>query len=185
MTLWVQQDMRRVARCRAMTLIELIMVLALLSMVAALAAPSLAPFFRGRGLQEEGRRMLALTRYARSEAVSQCVPMELWIDSMTGEYGLNAQAGYESENGNKEVRFRLNDGLIFVVGETQLDENLIARIVFQPDGVVDQESPKTFIIQNETGSEVFEIAQMDLGLGYEIRDTQVLPRGDRTESANR
>src|SRR6266436_1598461 len=47
----------------AFTLIELIVVLALLSIVIAIGAPRLAKFFHGQTVAEEGQRLLALTRY--------------------------------------------------------------------------------------------------------------------------
>jgi len=43
---------------RGLTLIELILVMGLLAMVMALAAPRLSRFFEGRTLQEEARRLL-------------------------------------------------------------------------------------------------------------------------------
>ena len=100
------QSARRNARS-GMTLIELIVVMWLLATVLALSTPTLSGFFRGRSLQEEGRRLLALTRYARSEAASRCVPMELWIDGAAGQYGLRPQSGYEDgdESTAKTVEF--------------------------------------------------------------------------------
>ena len=42
------------------TLVELILVMSLLLIVLAVAAPSLAPFFKGRGLDSEARRFVTL-----------------------------------------------------------------------------------------------------------------------------
>jgi type II secretory pathway pseudopilin PulG len=74
-----------------MTLIELILVMALLSVIMAIATPSLSTFFKGRRAQEEARRMLALTRYAHSEAISRSEPMEMWFNMEHKLYGLRPQ----------------------------------------------------------------------------------------------
>ena len=75
-------------RADGFTLIELILVMALLAIAASLAAPQMASFFRGRSLDQEARRMLSLTHYAQSRAVTEGFPMLLWIDPASGQYGL-------------------------------------------------------------------------------------------------
>src|SRR5262245_32345834 len=79
---------------RAFTLIELILVMALLMIVAAVSFPSLRNFFQGRSLDSEARRFLSLTRYAQSRAISEGIPMVLWLDAREGTYGLQAETGY-------------------------------------------------------------------------------------------
>src|SRR5580765_5309710 len=82
------------AEAPAFTLIELILVMAMLMIVLAVAAPSLSNFFRGRTLDSEARRFISLARYGQSRAVAEAAPMDLWIDTRQGAYGLEAQAGY-------------------------------------------------------------------------------------------
>src|SRR6184192_239420 len=65
----------------AFTLIELILVMTILTIAISVTAPALANFFRGRSLDSEARRLLALTRQGQSRAVSEGLPMELWIDA--------------------------------------------------------------------------------------------------------
>ena len=62
---------RRSAELRSagFTLIELILVMAMLLIVLSLTAPSLAVFFRGRALDSEARRFMTLTHYGQSRAV--------------------------------------------------------------------------------------------------------------------
>src|SRR5215467_5625288 len=79
----------------AFTLIELILVMTVLTIAASITAPALANFFRGRSLDSEARRMLSLIRQGQSRAVSEGVPMELWIDAQQGAYGLEAEPSYE------------------------------------------------------------------------------------------
>src|SRR5688572_7854706 len=50
-------------RGAAFTLVELILVMAMLVIIIAVSAPSLSKFFRGRVLDSEARRLLSLTRY--------------------------------------------------------------------------------------------------------------------------
>src|SRR5262245_30883815 len=50
----------------AFTLIELILVMAMLLIVLGVAFPSLKGFFQGRNIDSEARRFLSLTRYGQS-----------------------------------------------------------------------------------------------------------------------
>src|SRR5438477_12999447 len=86
----------------AFTLIELILVMTVLTIAVAIAAPALANFFRGRTLDSEARRLLALTRHGQSRAVSEGLPMELWIDSAQGAFGLEAEPGFEASDPNAQ-----------------------------------------------------------------------------------
>src|SRR6266850_7624427 len=69
------------------TLIELILVMSLLIIAVGLSFPALQDFFRGRGLDSEARRFLSLVRYGQSRAVSEGIPMLLWVDAREGTYG--------------------------------------------------------------------------------------------------
>src|SRR5437868_4904235 len=94
----------------AFTLIELILVMALLVIVIAVTFPSLQSFFRGRTLDSEGRRFLTLTRYARNRAVSEGVPMTIWVDLIQGSYGLEAQKGFLDRD-DKAVEYTVDEKL--------------------------------------------------------------------------
>ena len=86
----------RPPRRGAFTLIELIVVMALLSIVIAIGAPRLARFFHGQTVAEEGQRLLALTRYGQSRAASEGLPMILWMNPANGTYGLRVQDGFSA-----------------------------------------------------------------------------------------
>jgi len=92
-----------------MTLIELILVMGLLAVVLGISAPVLSGFVKGRKLQEEARRFLALTRYGRSEAISRGVCMELRIDMDARKYGIYPQVEYGS-GARPPVEFDLPEG---------------------------------------------------------------------------
>src|SRR3954451_20071745 len=76
------------SRKRGFTLVELILVMALLAIVMAVSAPALSNFFRGRTLDSEARCLMSLTRYGQSRAVSEGIPMLLIIDTRRGAYRL-------------------------------------------------------------------------------------------------
>jgi prepilin-type N-terminal cleavage/methylation domain-containing protein len=173
----------------AFTLIELILVMALLVVVVAVTFPSLQGFFKGRTLEAEGRRFLTLTRYAQSRAVSEGIPMTLWIDPKKGLYGLEARTGY-LESDEKAVEYEVDEKLEIVVEREGLSRaqltpeqqvrrsrqpvtrNSNAEIHFAPDGSIDVESPVSVSIREERNNEsALWISQSANRLGYEVRQT--------------
>src|ERR1041385_5756660 len=107
---------RRLLRSqRAFTLIELILVLALLAVVTALAMPAMSRFFRGRALDSEARQLLSLTHAAQSRAVSDGFPMLLWIDPKERTYGVQQDGTVKQGNAQdvdtKAEEFTLEDRL--------------------------------------------------------------------------
>jgi type II secretion system protein H len=108
-------------RARGFTLVELLLVLALLLTVLGFAAPTLARFFRGRDLDAEALRFLALTRYGQSRAVSEGVPMVLWVDPGQRRYGLEAEYNYEDQD-DRAQEFAAADGLEIEVVEALTPE---------------------------------------------------------------
>src|SRR5258705_4535465 len=94
----------------AFTLIELILVMTILTIAVSITAPALANFFRGRTLDSEARRLLSLTRQGQSRAVSEGVPMELWLDTAHNSYGLEAEPSYEAKD-TKAVDISLDSDL--------------------------------------------------------------------------
>src|ERR1039458_6663663 len=109
---------------RGFTLIELILVMALLTIVISLTAPKLSRFFHGRTLDSEARRLLALTRSGQSRAVSEGVPMDLWVDAELGTFGLEAEPSYETSD-PKAVDFTLDGGLQLAV----VNKTVVAPVV--------------------------------------------------------
>lgn len=148
----------------AFTMIELILVMALLVIVVAVTFPTLKGFFAGRTLESEGRRFLTLTRYGQSRAETEGVPMTLWIDPIQGSYGLEAQRGF-LERDNKSVDYSMDEKLDIEVaqnglGRAQLTSeqqlrrkttgnarNANSEIHFAPDGSVDVMSPQSICIR--------------------------------------
>ncbi len=160
-------------------MVELILVMALLCVILGLAAPSLARSFHDRNLTEEATRLLALTEYARDEAVSQGVPMRVWIDAETGHFGAQALPGYE-DAGARSKEFTLIDGLRFdltagspgIAKQTGLAGRASAVAgndvaEFLPDGTLDPSSQSAVRLVDRSASSI-EVAQTQDGWGYEI-----------------
>lgn len=76
---------------KGFTLLELILVMVILSTVLAMAAPSLRGFFGSRKTHDEAARLLALTQFARSQAISEGIVYRLNIDTNDRVYWLTSQ----------------------------------------------------------------------------------------------
>jgi prepilin-type N-terminal cleavage/methylation domain-containing protein len=151
----------------AFTLIELVLVLALLATIMAVSAPSLSRSFHGRNLEGQAAQVLAAFEYARSEAISQGIPMTVWINANTEAFGVQAATGYDGiASRNKtwtlhpEVRFDStpinNDGNGHSLAAT-----------FQPEGTLDAASVDEIRLANQSGERI-SVEQTDDGNGYEI-----------------
>ena len=174
----------------AFTLIELILVMTVLTIAISIAAPALANFFCGRTLDSEARRLLALTRHGQSRAVSEGLPMELWFDSPTGAYGLEAEPSYEP-NDAKAVSFTLDNEMQLevvsvnpassgnttgIATSTGLGSRPASRsnhpnlpaIRFLPDGTLSETSPQTLRLTGRDGSSIWLVLSRN-HLSYEIR----------------
>jgi len=158
-------------RCqRGFTLIELILVLTLLAVAASLIAPRLSNFLKGRALDSEARRLLSLTRAAQSRAVSEGMPMLLWINAAKESYGLER----EDANGKsdaKALEFSVDGRVqIEVVNSSSAGTMLrqVPSIRFLPDGSIDENSPQALRLNDSTGATLWLI-QTRNRMGYEIR----------------
>ena len=179
----------------AFTLIELILVLALLAIIVSVSLPTLKGFFRGRDLDSEARRFLSLTHYAASRAIGEGVPMELYVDTLQKRYGLRAQAGF-LERDDKAVEYPLTEDLSLEVSpppttkqsgadnqtedpdetpaELAAENGPVKVLRFQPDGLISDKSPATVVLRQRSrdGSANGDAVAITLSatrLNYEIR----------------
>ncbi len=166
------------------TLIELILVMALLAIVLGVAAPSLSRFFQGRTLDSEAKRFLALTRYGQSRAVSEGVPMLLWIDAKQSQYGLQADSSYLEED-TRKLEYTLAKEVQVEVEEPPVSFGLqrvwkgspgftatLPKIQFLPDGFLGERSPDSIVFRQGQDAEIW-IEQTHNGLSYEVQTNQV------------
>lgn len=159
---------------RGFTLIELILVLALLVVITSIAAPAMAKFIRGRALDSEARRMLALMHAGQSRAVSEGMPMMFWIDAKQGGYGLEAETSGQNGDAKAEelsVDSTLQVAVLNVGTGTQTTFKNLPAIRFLPDGTVDENSPQMLKLQDSAGFARWLVLGKTR-MGYEIRDSE-------------
>ena len=170
-------------RRAAFTLIELILVMTIMVMIISLVFPHLKGFFRGRNLDNEALRFLALTRYGQSRAVNEGVPVELWVNPTDGSYGLEALSGY-TETQTKPEQFRLDSSLQIVLSppssvlahsnywsQAKSQFGAVTKIRFQPDGFISDASPQNVYLRQGTDSQIW-IAEAPTHMEYVIKRTQ-------------
>ncbi len=178
----------------AFTLIELILVMALLTMAASITAPTLAKFFRGRTLDLEARRLLAMTRNGQNRAIAEGIPIDLWVDPQQGLIGLDAEPSFEKED-PRAVQFDVDTGVqIEVVKRTapttqpgltsnpfqpvstasvpkvNLTHPALPTIRFLPDGTLSDTSPEKIRLTGRDGISLWVALAQDK-MHYEIRST--------------
>ena len=165
------------------TLIELILVMALFVIIIGIVSPELASFFRGRNLDSEAERFLSLTRFGRSRAISEGVPVELWIDPKKNKYGLQALSGY--------TETRTNASFYDVSASVQISTSVpvatlthsnywtqtktlirgLPTIRFQPDGDISDTSPKEIYFKQGNDATIV-IAEDPSRLRYALQAAQ-------------
>ncbi len=166
----------------AFTLIELVIVMTLLVIVVAIAAPSLAGFFRGRALNSEARRLLSLTRQGQSRAASGGVPVVLWVDPDQRTYGLEEDSSYTDKD-TRAVEYTLDSNVRVEVGAAITANLLLGNVAaaagkrsalpqmrFQPDGGIDESSLEKVRLLDREGASLW-LALARSRLNYEIRNS--------------
>jgi type II secretion system protein H len=167
------------------TLIELILVMSLLMIVLSVSAPSLSRFFRGRSLDAEARRFLALTHYGQSRAVAEGAPMILWLDVQQGRYGMQTESSY-AEDDRYSVKFNLDQEIRMevpilsklTVGRPKQPlpgvASTIPYIRFTPDGYIDEGSPnQVWFRERQHEDSIVAVGQAETFLHYEIQTNLV------------
>jgi prepilin-type N-terminal cleavage/methylation domain-containing protein len=174
------------------TLIELILVMAILTMVASMSAPVLSHFFRGRALNSEARRVLALTHIAASRAASEGVPVDIWFDSNARVYGMETEPSYDAED-PKADHWTMDPGLkMDVTAGTPSPKSSswnpnqplstasvprdmhrhagLPAITFMPDGSIGPRSPQKVQLMDREDVSLWVCLSPDRSY-YEIRNT--------------
>lgn len=173
----------------AFTLMELILVMTVLAIAVSLTAPALASFFRGRTLDSEARRLLSMTRQGQSRAVSEGVPVELWVDAVHQSYGLEAEPTFEpSDSKAASVQMDADMQVLAIALTTSASAATqsvttsptsvtpapksnhpnLPRIRFMPDGSIAETSPQMIQLTGRDGSSRWIVLARNR-LTYEIR----------------
>jgi hypothetical protein len=169
--------------------------MALLTMTASITAPTLAKFFRGRTLDLEARRLLAMTRNGQNRAISEGIPIDLWVDPTLGAVGLDAEPSFEKED-PRAVQFDVDSGIRIdvvkrmvtttaagvktnplqpisraSVARVNLTHPALATIRFLPDGTISETSPEKLRLTGRDGASLWVALSKDK-ISYEIRSTE-------------
>jgi prepilin-type N-terminal cleavage/methylation domain-containing protein len=169
---------------RGFTLIEMILVMALLVIAVSFVTPHLQGFFRGRTLQSEGRQLISLMHNGQSRAVSGGVPVRLWFDTQNNKYGLEEEPGFNDKDPdamdftpNENLRIEIpNDDpsmtqpAVASTAEDTGEHAGLPKITFQPDGSIADTSPRTIRIVDSAGP-VLSLTQTRDRNEYEIATT--------------
>lgn len=174
---------------RGFTLVELILVMALLVIGVSFISPHLGGFVRGRIVQSEARQMISISRAAQSRAVSGGVPVILWFDKdkTPNQYGIQEEPGYhdnDKDNGKdpKAETLELNENLKIEILD---DDSSISQpttestdphmnlphITFMPDGTIADGSPRTINIVDSNNGLKATLKQTRDRSQYEIAAT--------------
>ena len=156
------------------TLIELILILALLVIITSLAAPAMSNFVRGQALDSEARRLYALLHGAQSRAVSEGMPMVVWGDEKSDSYGMEEET--PGKNGDPKAETLAVDSTVQIAvvssgSSAPTTFNNLPAIRFLPDGTVDENSPPTLELTDSAGFSRWLI-ETSSHTGYEISDTK-------------
>ena len=167
---------------RGFTLIEMILVMALLVIAVSFVAPQLSGFFRGRTLKSEARQIISLMHEGQSRAVSGGVPMVLWFDAKEQKYGLEEEPGYADKDPDA-VEFKLDDNLQLEIPQDDPSATSqmtttgadtaragLPQINFLPDGSIADTSPQTVRIVSRSGA-TLSLTQTRDRSQYEITTT--------------
>lgn len=158
------------SRKRGFTLIELILVMAMLAAVMAMTAPSLSKFFRGRSIDSETRRLLAATRYGQSRAVSEGMPVILWIDPQNRRYGVRLDSGFQDQDPRAVEYEWANELTIEVVADNarrSIREGMDV-IEFLPDAALSENSPESLRIEDKKDNTEMWLVRSLNRLNYEV-----------------
>jgi prepilin-type N-terminal cleavage/methylation domain-containing protein len=159
---------------RGFTLLELILVMVILSTVLAMAGPSLRGFFASRKTHDTAAQILALTQFARSQAISEGIVYRLNFDTRERTYWLTSQqAGiYEELKTEFGQVFELPKDIVMELEELDEDE-AITFLKFTPQGTVTagtvrliDRAGRALEVTSPTVTESFSIVEAEQSNGY-------------------
>jgi len=122
------------ARQRGFTLIELMIVVAMIGVIAAIVFPRLDPFLPQRRLKSAARLLSGTISLAYGEAIAKNSTYRLYMDSSTDEYWITEVKALEQDNEQPTAigirigtRFEL---LEYTDGSENVEENLPSEPMF-------------------------------------------------------
>lgn len=151
----------------AFTMVELVIVMTIMVIVVSIVAPTLKGFLKGRNLDNEAQRFLAMTRLGQSRAVAEGTPVDMWMNVRQGRYGLAAMGGF-TETKTNEWNFTLDENVQMAASQSRgmlttsnfwtqssVRGNGQPVIRFQPDGFISENSPQTIKFRQGQDPEIW------------------------------
>jgi prepilin-type N-terminal cleavage/methylation domain-containing protein len=127
----------KTARCqhRAFTLFELVLVMVILCIAMAVAAPSLRGWSHGARLRDSADQFLAAARFAHTKAIADCKIYRLYVDPRAGTYWVTVQDGEQFVNVGSDFGrvFEVAEGVRMQVTSPEANSN-VEFIEFYPSG---------------------------------------------------
>lgn len=123
-------------KVRGFTLIEILLVIAVFSIIVAVAVPNFTPAFAGIQLKNSTKHLSYLMRYAQSRAVSKNQHVRLVFNSDFSQYWLEEKNNNAESDEYDHVKGRLGR-VNHVSGDLDI-ESSESIIQFYPGGTIDK-----------------------------------------------
>jgi len=147
--------------------------MALLVVAVSIVVPRMANFVRGRALDSEARRMVALIDAGQARAVSEGMPMVLWFNEKQNVCGMEAETSPKGGDPKAED-LTISDSVqitpVASGSQSGTTFNHLPAIRFLPDGTIDENSPATLRLTE--GNDALWLTQLQNHSGYEISYSQ-------------
>jgi type II secretion system protein H len=154
----------RLPKCRAFTLVELMVVLVLISIFTGLIVGEMRGTFEDALLRGAARKLVSAANFAGSQAVSTSQPLSIRINPVNSEFSVRKQAAAENGSGVLESG-KLDERITVLVREqetTQPEDAAAApeteersgktgEITFYADGTAD---PREILLRDRMGVEL-------------------------------
>jgi general secretion pathway protein H len=114
------------ARSSGVTLLELLVVMALMGLIAAMAVPMLGGGVSGTELKSSARQVAAGLRFARSEAVATRTETRLWLDLEKRAFRVDRDPRQHNLPAGLEMKL--------FTAQSDIADEKIGSIRFYPDG---------------------------------------------------
>lgn len=124
----------------AFTFIELLLVMVLLSMMAAIAVPNFSRMYKGLILGQTVDEMVYLMRYAQSRAIAKSRPLRFHVDSRSAQFWLTetVRQSETQQGGESFAAIPGPLGRIYKIPPEIRAEAPISLIGFRPDGRIEK-----------------------------------------------
>ena len=122
------------------TLLELVLVLAVIAVAIAIVAPSLSGFARGRAASNVAGQFVAVARWARTQAITSGATYRLNVDPSANKWWLTSDNGHSFVQVDNDFgkEFTLPDGITMTTDAPKVDKG--QAIEFDPSGRSDPTS---------------------------------------------